>query len=93
MKGDTARPAARYNLQLMLRPYRGRMPIVPASVFVDVAAGALVIEGSLVQPRSLVMGRPATIRRALTDEKVASIRDYVERYVGYRLDYMVPSGT
>ena len=34
------------------------------------------------------MGSPGKVRRALTDEDVASIRDYAERYVGYRLDYM-----
>ena len=34
------------------------------------------------------MGRPAAFKRELTDEEVASIRDYAERYVGYRKDYM-----
>lgn len=53
-----------------------------------VAAGALVAEGAQVPPRSLVMGSPAKVRRSLTDDEVASIRDYAERYVGYRLEYM-----
>ena len=53
-----------------------------------VAAGSLLVEGFTVPPRSMVMGRPATVRRPLTDAEVASIRDYAERYVGYRLDYM-----
>jgi len=35
-----------------------------------------------------VMGSPAKVRRTLTEEEVASIRDYAARYVGYRLDYM-----
>jgi len=56
-----------------------------------VAAGTLVVEGMEVPPRSLVMGRPGRVTRALTDAEVASIRDYAERYVGYRLDYMPPS--
>ena len=52
-----------------------------------VAAGSLLPEGFEVPARSLVMGSPAKVRRALTDAEVASIRDYAERYVGYRLDY------
>jgi hypothetical protein len=31
------------------------------------------------------------VRRALTDEEVASILDYANRYVGYRLDYLSPA--
>ena len=53
-----------------------------------VAAGALVVEGAQVPPGSLVMGSPAKVRRPLTDEEKASIRDYAARYVKYRLDYL-----
>ncbi len=53
-----------------------------------VAAGALLTEGTRVPPRSLVMGSPGKVRRILSDQEVASIRWYSERYVGYRLDYM-----
>ena len=53
-----------------------------------VAAGTLLTEGTRVPARSLVIGSPGKVRRALTDAEVASIRDYSERYVGYRLDYM-----
>lgn len=53
-----------------------------------VAAGTLVTEGFVVPPRSLVMGSPGKVRRSLTDDEVASILDYAERYVTYRLDYM-----
>lgn len=53
-----------------------------------VAAGSLLVENTVVPPRSLVMGSPARIKRALTDEEATSIRDYAERYVGYRLEYM-----
>ena len=52
-----------------------------------VAAGSLVVERTNIPPRSLVMGSPARIRRALTDAEVASILDYSTRYVQYRLDY------
>jgi len=62
-----------------------------ASVGADsiVAAGSLITEGTSIPARSLVMGSPGKGKRALTDEEVASILQYSERYVGYRLDYMV----
>ena len=53
-----------------------------------VAAGTLVTEGTKIPSRSLVMGSPGKVKRQLTDEEVASILQYSERYVGYRLDYM-----
>jgi carbonic anhydrase/acetyltransferase-like protein (isoleucine patch superfamily) len=53
-----------------------------------VAAGALVVEGMKIPPRSLVMGSPAKLRRSLKDEEVADIQMYADRYVQYRLDYM-----
>jgi carbonic anhydrase/acetyltransferase-like protein (isoleucine patch superfamily) len=52
-----------------------------------VAAGSLVTEGTRVPPQSLVVGRPGVVRRPLTDAEIASIRDYAERYVGYKKDY------
>ncbi len=55
-----------------------------------VAAGTLVVEEMKVPPRSLVMGSPARVKRALTDAEVAGIQGYADRYVGYRLDYMNP---
>lgn len=57
-----------------------------------VAAGTLLPENARIPPRSLVMGSPGKVRRALSDDDVASIRDYAERYVGYRLDYMDGAG-
>ncbi len=53
-----------------------------------VAAGTLVPEEKKFPPRSLLMGRPASIKRELTEQEVAGIRDYAERYVGYRKDYL-----
>jgi carbonic anhydrase/acetyltransferase-like protein (isoleucine patch superfamily) len=55
-----------------------------------VAAGSLVPEGAVIPPRSLAMGSPARVRRALTDEEVAAILEYAGNYVRYRLDYMTP---
>ena len=57
-----------------------------------VAAGTLLTEGTQVPPRSLVMGAPGKVRRQLSDEDIASIRVYAERYVEYRLDYMNAAG-
>ena len=53
-----------------------------------VAAGSLVVERMEIPPRSLVMGSPAKVKRELTDKEVATIADYANRYVHYRLDYM-----
>jgi carbonic anhydrase/acetyltransferase-like protein (isoleucine patch superfamily) len=53
-----------------------------------VAAGTLLTEGTRIPPRALVMGSPGKVRRELTDSEVASIREYADRYVGYRLDYL-----
>lgn len=53
-----------------------------------IAAGTLLTEGTRIPARSLVMGRPGKVKRALTDDEVAEIRWYSENYVNYRLDYM-----
>ena len=53
-----------------------------------VAAGTLVVEGMEVPPRSLVMGSPGRVKRALTDAEIAGIQALADRYVAYRLDYM-----
>ena len=53
-----------------------------------VAAGTLLVENMQVPPRSLVMGSPGKVKRTLTDDEVAGIQGYANRYVGYRLDYM-----
>jgi len=53
-----------------------------------VAAGTLIVEDMQIPPRSLVMGSPGKVKRQLTDEQVATIQMYADRYVGYRLDYM-----
>ena len=54
-----------------------------------VAAGTLLPEGTRIPPRSLVMGSPGKVRRELTDADVASVLDFANRYVEYRLDYLV----
>ena len=53
-----------------------------------VAAGSLLTEGTRIPPRSFVVGRPATVKRPLSDAEIAGIRGYAASYVAYRLDYM-----
>lgn len=53
-----------------------------------VAAGTLLVEEMQVPPRSLVMGTPGRVKRALTDAEVVGIREYADRYVAYRRDYL-----
>jgi carbonic anhydrase/acetyltransferase-like protein (isoleucine patch superfamily) len=57
-----------------------------------IAAGTLVTERTTIPPRSLVMGSPGKVKRALTDAEVESIQGYADRYVGYRLEYMSAEG-
>jgi carbonic anhydrase/acetyltransferase-like protein (isoleucine patch superfamily) len=53
-----------------------------------IAAGTLLTEGTVIPPRSMVMGSPGKVRRPLTDADVAMIREFSGNYVRYRLDYM-----
>jgi carbonic anhydrase/acetyltransferase-like protein (isoleucine patch superfamily) len=53
-----------------------------------VAAGTLVPERTVIPPRSLVMGSPGRVRRALRDAELAFILEGAANYVRYRLEYM-----
>lgn len=46
-----------------------------------IAAGALVTQNMVVPEGSLVMGNPGKIRRPLTPEEIASIRENAENYI------------
>lgn len=50
-------------------------------------AGTLVTGGTVVPPRSLVLGLPGRVVRSLTDDEIASIKVTAERYVKYREVY------
>jgi carbonic anhydrase/acetyltransferase-like protein (isoleucine patch superfamily) len=52
-----------------------------------VAAGSIVPEGTVIPPRSLVMGSPGRVRRTLDEAQVASILEYAANYVRYKEDY------
>jgi len=53
-----------------------------------VAAGALVTENKKFPPRSLIMGSPAKVSRALTDEELGYLKKSAENYVGDSREYM-----
>lgn len=48
-----------------------------------VGAGALVTQGTKIPPRSLVIGAPAKVARALTDEEIAFLHKSAENYKQY----------
>ena len=52
-----------------------------------IAAGCLLTPGTIIPPRSLVMGAPAKVKRSLTDEEVASLDLFWENYVTYSRKY------
>jgi carbonic anhydrase/acetyltransferase-like protein (isoleucine patch superfamily) len=52
-----------------------------------VAAGSLVAPGSTFPPRSLILGSPAKVKRPLSDEEVAFLRQSALNYVGYAADH------
>lgn len=57
-----------------------------------IAAGTLIPERTVIPPGSLVMGSPGKVKRALTETEQESIRDYAERYVGYKNNYREEPG-
>jgi carbonic anhydrase/acetyltransferase-like protein (isoleucine patch superfamily) len=52
-----------------------------------VAAGSLLSPGTVIPPRSLVMGFPAKVKRPLTDEEVANLETFWKNYVEYTREY------
>jgi carbonic anhydrase/acetyltransferase-like protein (isoleucine patch superfamily) len=52
-----------------------------------VAAGSLLSPGTQIPPRSLVMGAPARVKRPLTDEEVAGLKQFWRNYIEYTRIY------
>jgi gamma-carbonic anhydrase len=52
-----------------------------------VAAASVVTPGTIIPPRSLVMGFPARVKRPLTDEEVAGLALFWQNYVNYTREY------
>ncbi len=57
-----------------------------------VAAGAVVAPGTRIPPRSLAIGAPARIKRSLSDQEVAHLKQSALNYLGYMQDYLDPQG-
>ena len=53
-----------------------------------VAAGALVTERTIVPPKSLVLGAPARVKRSVTADEVAWIKESAQNYVQYARQYL-----
>jgi len=53
-----------------------------------VAAGAVVAEDTVIPPRSLYMGVPAKLKRAVTEAEQAFIRMHAEHYLQHKEAYM-----
>ncbi len=52
-----------------------------------VGAGTLLVEGAEIPPRSLVVGRPGKVKRALTDDEVALLEKSADNYLLYKTWY------
>jgi carbonic anhydrase/acetyltransferase-like protein (isoleucine patch superfamily) len=52
-----------------------------------VGAGSLVTEGSVFPARSLILGRPAKVKRELTAEEVALLELSADNYLLYSTWY------
>src|ERR1051325_799508 len=57
-----------------------------------IAAGSLVTPGTVIPPRSMVMGSPARVRREVTLEEVARIDMHWKNYVEYKAIYQAEFG-
>ncbi len=53
-----------------------------------VAAGSLVAPRAKFPPRSMILGRPAKVVRALTEADLAMVREGGELYVGYARTFL-----
>jgi carbonic anhydrase/acetyltransferase-like protein (isoleucine patch superfamily) len=52
-----------------------------------VAAGSLVSPGTIIPPKSLVMGFPAKVKRPLSADEVAALEIFWKNYVEYTREY------
>ena len=53
-----------------------------------IAAGSLITPGTVIPPRSMVMGAPAKVRRQVTDAEVARIDEHWQHYFEYKNQYL-----
>jgi len=53
-----------------------------------IGAGSLVTERTQIPPKSLVIGSPARVKRTLTTDEIARIRESASNYVRYAQHYL-----
>jgi len=53
-----------------------------------VGAGALVTEGTVVPAKSLILGSPAKVKRAVTEHELVWIKESADNYVNYASQYL-----
>ena len=53
-----------------------------------VGAGALVVEGMIVPPKSVILGSPGRVRRTVSEAELAWIKESAENYVKYANQYL-----
>jgi len=58
-----------------------------------VGAGALITEHTIIPPKSVVLGAPAKVKRAVTEKERAWIRESAQSYVSYARQYLSGPGT
>jgi carbonic anhydrase/acetyltransferase-like protein (isoleucine patch superfamily) len=51
-----------------------------------------VTPGTVIPPRSLVMGSPAKVRREVTEEEIARIDEHWKNYIEYKNTYLAEAG-
>jgi carbonic anhydrase/acetyltransferase-like protein (isoleucine patch superfamily) len=54
-----------------------------------IAAGSLVTPGTVIPPRSMVMGAPAKVRRQVTGQEVDRINEHWRHYFEYKNQYQL----
>lgn len=56
-----------------------------------VAGGSVVPPGKIYPPKSMIMGNPAVVKRALTDEEALRYANHYKSYVGYKDEFLDPN--
>ena len=57
-----------------------------------VGAGALVTENTIVPPKSLILGSPAKVKRPVSQQELAWIRESAKNYIQYARQYLSDPG-
>ncbi len=53
-----------------------------------IAAGSVVLAGTVIPPRTLWAGNPARLKRGLAPSEVESLKTYWKNYLGYKAEYL-----